>query len=107
MPALLVVLLREADGPAFTPFSINPGVILWTVVVFLLLLALLWRFGWPAILKSVEDREKRIQQQLDEAERARAEAARLLEEHKQTLGNARGEAQEIIDRKSTRLNSSH
>jgi F-type H+-transporting ATPase subunit b len=65
-------------------------------VVFGLLLALLWKFGWPAILKSVEDRERRIQQQLDEAERARAEAARLLEEHKRTLGNARGEAQAII-----------
>src|SRR5882762_4107026 len=98
----LLLLLQEAahrggGGDAgFTPFSINPGLILWTVVVFGLLLALLWKFGWPTILKSVEDRERRIQQQLEEAERARAEAARLLEEHKRTLGNARGEAQAII-----------
>src|SRR5712692_4683841 len=93
MPAL-PLLLQEAqggEGGGFTPFSINPGLILWTVVVFGLLLALLWKFGWPAILKSVEDRERRIQQQLDEAE-----AARLLEEHKRTIGNARGEAQAII-----------
>jgi len=98
MPALLLLLqeAQGAEGGGFTPFSINPGLILWTVVVFGLLLALLWKFGWPAILKSVEDRERRIQQQLDEAERARAEAARLLEEHKRTLGNARGEAQAII-----------
>jgi F-type H+-transporting ATPase subunit b len=98
MPAL-PLLLQEAqggEGGGFTPFSINPGLIIWTVVVFGLLLALLWKFGWPAILKSVEDRERRIQQQLDEAERARAEAARLLEEHKRTLRNARGEAQAII-----------
>jgi F-type H+-transporting ATPase subunit b len=98
MPALPLLLqeTQGAEGGGFTPFSINPGLILWTVVVFGLLLALLWKFGWPAILKSVEDRERRIQQQLDEAERARAEAARLLEEHKRTLGNARGEAQAII-----------
>jgi len=98
MPALPLLLqeAQGAEGGGFTPFSINPGLILWTVVVFGLLLALLWKFGWPAILKSVEDRERRIQQQLDEAERARAEAARLLEEHKRTLGNARGEAQAII-----------
>jgi F-type H+-transporting ATPase subunit b len=98
MPALPLLLqeVQGAEGGGFTPFSINPGLILWTVVVFGLLLALLWKFGWPAILKSVEDRERRIQQQLDEAERARAEAARLLEEHKRTLGNARGEAQALI-----------
>jgi len=103
MPALLLLLQETQGGDAgggggFSPFSINPGLILWTIVVFGLLLALLWKLGWPAILKSVEDREKRIQQQLDEAERARAEAARLLEEHKRTLGNARGEAQEIVVR---------
>src|SRR6267378_3923603 len=62
----------------------------------LLLLGLLWRFGWPAILKTVEERERRIQQQLEEAERARAEAARLLEKHRRTIAGARAEAQEIV-----------
>jgi len=95
MPALLLVLQEGAAG-GFTPFSINPGIIIWTVIVFVILLAALWRLGWPALLQSVEDRERRIQQQLDEAERARAEAARLLEEHKRTIGNAKAEAQEIL-----------
>src|SRR5467141_3462855 len=98
MPALQLLLqeVQGAEGGGFTPFSINPGLILWTVVVFGLLLALLWKFGWPTILKSVEDRERRIQQQLEEAERARAEAARLLEEHKRTTAAAHAEAQELI-----------
>ena len=78
----LVLLLQEPGGEqGFTPFSINSGLIFWTILVFGLLLVVLWRLGWPALLKSVEDRERRIQQQLDEAERARAEAMRLLEEH--------------------------
>src|SRR6266545_5386350 len=98
--AALLVLLQAVDHAGgeegFTPFSINTGLIFWTVVVFVALLALLWKFGWPAILKSVEDRERRIQQQLEEAERARAEAARLLEEHKRTIAGARAEAQEMI-----------
>ena len=88
-----LLLIQEGE---FTPFSINTGMIFWTVVVFGILLALLWRFGWPAIIKSVEDRERRIQQQLDEAERARAEAARLLEEHKRTIAGAKADAQEIL-----------
>ena len=90
---LALLLVQEGE---FTPFSINTGLIFWTIVVFGILLALLWRFGWPAIIKSVEDRERRIQQQLEEAERARAEAARLLEEHKRTIATAKAEAQELI-----------
>src|SRR2546421_6219687 len=93
MPALLLVLVQEGE---FTPFSINTGLIFWTIVVFGILLALLWRFGWPAILKAVEEREQRIQRQLEEAERARAEAARLLEEHKRTMATAKAEAQDIV-----------
>src|SRR6266550_2280265 len=83
-------------GEEFTPFSINTGLIFWTLVVFGILLALLWKLGWPALLKAVEERERRIQQQLEEAERARAEAARLLEEHKRTTAAAHAEAQELI-----------
>src|SRR3989441_2015561 len=91
MPALLLV--QEGE---FTPFSINTGLIFWTLVVFGILLALLWKLGWPALLKAVEERERRIQQQLEEAERARAEATRLLEEHKRTIAAAHAEAQELI-----------
>ena len=91
----MLALLRVQEGE-FTPFSINTGLIFWTIVVFGILLALLWRFGWPAIIKSVEDRERRIQQRLEEAERARAEATRLLEEHKRTIAGAKSEAQEIV-----------
>jgi F-type H+-transporting ATPase subunit b len=70
--------------------------IIWTLVVFGLLMVLLWRFAWPSILKAVEERERRIQQQLADAERANAEAQRLLEEHKKTIAAARGEAQDMI-----------
>src|SRR2546421_12477525 len=90
MPALLLVLVQEGE---FTPFSINTGLIFWTIVVFGILLALLWRFGWPAILKAGEGRGQRIQRQLEEAERARAEAARLLEEDKRTTATAQAEGQ--------------
>ena len=93
MPTLLRLFVQEEE---FTPFSINTGLIFWTLVVFGILLALLWRLGWPAILKAVEDRERRIQQQLEEAERARAESARLLEEHRSMIATAKAEAQEMI-----------
>ena len=97
LPALLLAVQEGgAEGGGGSPFDINPGLMIWTVVVFLVLLVLLWKFGWPALLKSVEERERRIQHQLDEAEKARAEAAQLLEQQRRGLEQARAEAQEIL-----------
>jgi F-type H+-transporting ATPase subunit b len=98
MPVLLW-LLQEPAGEAaheFTPFSINTGMMFWTLLIFGALVVVLWRFGWPALLKTVEEREARIAKQLAEAEKANAEAARLLEEHRAALAKARSEAQEIL-----------
>jgi F-type H+-transporting ATPase subunit b len=107
MTALLAMLQEGAHGAAEGggagggPFSINPGLIIWTLVVFGILLVLLWRFAYPAILKSVEERERRIQKQLEDAEKANAEAQRLLEEHRKQIAAARNEAQEILAKSKT------
>ena len=93
---LFLLLQAGAAEHTVSPFDINTGLIFWTVLIFLVLLAILWKAAWPAILKSVEEREQRIQKQLDEAERARAEAAKLLEEHKRLVAAARTDAQELV-----------
>jgi len=95
---MLLSLLLQHDEAAQvpTPFDINTGVIFWTVLIFVLLMILLWRYAWPSILKSVEERERRIQKQLEDAEKANALAQQLLEEHKKTIAGARSEAQEMI-----------
>lgn len=77
-------------------FGINAGVSAWTVVIFLLLLAVLMKFAFPAILGYAEAREQRIQNALDEARRMREEAESLLEQQRQALVQARQEAQGII-----------
>jgi F-type H+-transporting ATPase subunit b len=96
MRGFLLLLQEEAHEAAGGPFSINPGLIIWTLVVFGLLLVLLGRYAWPWILKAVEERERRIQQQLEDAARANAEAQRLLEEHKKAAASAKAEAQDLI-----------
>ena len=97
--SLLQEAAHEAGGGG--PFSINPGLIIWTLVVFGILMVLLWRLAWPTILKSVEERERRIQKQLEDAEKANAEAQRLLEEHKKAIAAARAEGQEILAKSKT------
>jgi F-type H+-transporting ATPase subunit b len=74
----------------------TPGVSIWTLVVFLLLLGALAKWVWPMILKAVEEREKRIQAQLDQAEKANQDAQRLLADYQQKLARAQGEAQDVL-----------
>ena len=100
----MLALLRELvlqHAEQATPFDINTALVWWTFVIFLILLGMLWRWGWPAILKSVEERERRIQKQLEDAEKANAEAQRLLEEHRKQIAAARNEAQEILAKAKT------
>ena len=87
MPALSLLLQAAEEAPK-GPFTINPGVSLWTLVVFLLLLFALGKWAWPAILKAVEEREKKIQAQIEAAERANAEAQRVLAEYQEKLAGA-------------------
>jgi F-type H+-transporting ATPase subunit b len=95
------VIDHGGAGDGGGPFAINPGLIIWTLLVFVILLGLLWKFAFPSIVRSVEERERRIQKQLEDAEKANAEAQRLLEEHKKQIAAARNEAQDILAKAKT------
>ena len=77
-------------------FSINLGLSIWTVVIFLSVLTVLWRFAFGPILAAVKAREEGIQQALDEAKSRQEETEKLLQEHKAQLADARRQAQEIM-----------
>jgi len=95
MRALILTSLQEQHA-APGPLTVEPGLMIWTVAVFLLLLLILKRFAYPGLLGAVEARERALQQQLDEAERNRAESAALLAEHKQLLAEARTQAHGLL-----------
>lgn len=79
------------------PFSPTLGVFFWQLAVLLVLLFLLWKFAFPVILAMTEAREARIKKDLADAEDARTATAGLLEEQRQLLASARGEAKAIVD----------
>lgn len=95
-PALLALAAAETEGAMGGPFTLEPGLIIWTWAVFIALFLLLRRFAWPAILRTTEERELRIRKQLEEAERLNAEAKAALEEHKKLLAGARQEAHQLL-----------
>jgi F-type H+-transporting ATPase subunit b len=76
--------------------SVTPGLMIWTIVCFLITLYVLKRFAFGPIQKIIETRRQQIATSLEEAERARNEARELLEEHRKLRADARGEAEEIL-----------
>jgi F0F1-type ATP synthase membrane subunit b/b' len=81
-------VFAEEGGAAAGPLVVNGGLMIWTLVIFGILLLVLKKFAWPVVLGAVRDREKALEEQIAAAERNRAESARLLEEHKQLLDRA-------------------
>jgi F-type H+-transporting ATPase subunit b len=77
-------------------YDINTGLSVWTLIVFAALVAILGKFAWKPILENVEAREKGIQAAIDQAAQRNAEAAKLLEEHKAQIADARRQAAELI-----------
>src|SRR5215207_5713893 len=55
---LLVPALAAQEEHAAGPLTVEGGLMFWTIVVFLVLLAVLKKFAWPAVLGAVEAREK-------------------------------------------------
>lgn len=92
----LIMLVSSSEERGLGPFEVNPGLIFWTWAVFITLFLLLKKFAWPAILSATEAREKKIADQLAEAEKMNADAAANLEEHRKLLAGSKEEAQEMI-----------
>ena len=78
-------------------FKAEPGLIIWTLISFFILLILLKKVAFPPILKGMKKREETIKQQLEEAQKTKKDAENLLEGYKRQLAEARSEAQKIIN----------
>jgi F-type H+-transporting ATPase subunit b len=95
MPAF-GLLLQAAEAAPKGPFTISWGVSFWTLIIFGILLVALARTAWPAILKAVEEREKKIEAQIAAAQKANEDAQRVLADYHQRLAAAKGEAQALV-----------
>ena len=73
------------------------SLIFWEIVSFGILLFLLYKFAFPGILSALEEREKKIKDSLDQAERHRAEAERTLKQYEAKLNAASKEAEGIMN----------
>jgi F-type H+-transporting ATPase subunit b len=76
--------------------QVTPGLMIWTVLCFLITLFVLKRYAFGPIQKGIDTRRERIRQSLEEADKAREEARRLLEEHRRLIASAQTDAEAIL-----------
>jgi F-type H+-transporting ATPase subunit b len=77
---------------------INPGIglVFWMTVAFLIVLFILGKFAWPAILKGLKEREQSIQEALDAAKEAQEQMKRLKLDNDKMLKEAMEERDTIL-----------
>jgi F-type H+-transporting ATPase subunit b len=76
--------------------QVTPGLMIWTIVCFAVTYFVLKRFAFGPIQQTIDTRRKRIEESIAEADRAREEAKNLLEEHRQLIGQAKSQSEEIL-----------
>jgi F-type H+-transporting ATPase subunit b len=100
-PALLLLtaapLYAQEHAEEAGPLDVNVGLLIWTLLIFGIVVAVLYKFAWPNILGAVEKREAHIRELLEGAERDRAEAAALADENRRLLDETRARTQEAIN----------
>jgi F-type H+-transporting ATPase subunit b len=105
LATLSTVVLAATEGGAAAEeeggsFLVEPGLglMIWTLLVFLGAFLLLRKFAWPQITEALDKRQRAIEESIDTAEQTRAEAAKLLEEYRERLREARSQADDIVAR---------
>ena len=89
---LVALPALAAEGGDGNIFAGDLGNMIWTVVIFVLVLLVLGKFAWGPLLRSVDDREKGIRDSVGAAQKAAAEARELLAQHQVT---AAGDGKEL------------
>jgi F-type H+-transporting ATPase subunit b len=74
----------------------DPGLYIWTIVTFLVLVAALAKFAWRPLLDALERRQEAIRKSLDDAQKAKQELERLDVESQRILAAARADADQIL-----------
>ncbi|MGH7540912.1 MAG: F0F1 ATP synthase subunit B [Gemmatimonadota bacterium] len=95
-PALLAAQEGAEGGSPI--FSVNLGLVIWTWILFLFTLGILAWKVFPFIAGGLEERQRRIQGAIDEAQAAREEAHALLAQQREALEAARREGHEVVEK---------
>ncbi|HEX6947263.1 MAG TPA: F0F1 ATP synthase subunit B [Acidimicrobiia bacterium] len=95
-----VLAAEEAEGAAALllphPVELIAGIVAFAIVYFFV-----WKWVWPALNRTLENRQAAITGQMEAAEKARVEAEKLLADYQAQLAEAKAEANRILEEART------
>jgi F-type H+-transporting ATPase subunit b len=97
MAAVSHLPVAASSGGSFL-ISPSVGLMIWTLVLFGISMYILWKLAFPRISEALDRRQHAIEESIDHAEKIRREADELIEEYRERLKDARGQAEQIIER---------
>ncbi len=97
-PALISAPLAASSSGGSFIVSPNVGLMIWTLLVFLIGFLILRRFAFPRIGEALDRRQHAIEESIEAAARTREEADQLLADYRERLREAREQAEEIVIR---------
>jgi F-type H+-transporting ATPase subunit b len=95
--AFVLAAAEEEGGGGNALIDVVPGLMIWTIVTFLIVLFVLRKFAFGRIQGIIDQRRDRIREALDEADKARDEARQLREAVAREREEARGEREELLE----------
>lgn len=86
----------DAHGGGNPLLQFDPGVGIWSIITFVILLVILRKFAWKPIIESIDERDREIKSSMEAAEQARNESKKIADEQKAMLSQSKAEAAEIV-----------
>lgn len=87
----------EAAHAAPSLFSVDPGLLIWTILTFLVVLLVLRATAWKPLVGSLAERQRNIEGAIEEARKIKTEAEGLLAKYQELLRSAKDEARAIVE----------
>jgi F-type H+-transporting ATPase subunit b len=91
-------MLTTASSSGSFLITPNVGLMIWTLLLFVISMYILYKVAFPRITAALDRRQHAIEESIDAADRTRREADEILAEYRERLKEARGQAEQIIDR---------
>jgi F-type H+-transporting ATPase subunit b len=93
----VVLLFSEGGEHKGSLLTVNPGLIIWTIIIFVLLLFLLKKIAWKPLLTALHTREQSIKDAIENAEKLKAEAEIMIAENKKAMAQANAESMKVLN----------
>lgn len=93
-----VLAATEEGGGGNGLVAPNTGVMIWTLIAFIIAIIVLRKYAFPAISDALDKRQRAIEDAIDHADRTRAEADALLVDYRTRLTEARLQADELLEK---------